>query len=347
MSHGSAAVQDSQNNGTRRARLTIASGKVASDLTDMPVRVDLASITDLAWWALVKTDGGNIRVRNSSGTLIPFDVTRINKGAKTGELFFKSTILTGSSNLFFIDINDGLSLLANNDTNGRDNVWVDYALVTIPSADYAASLTVPVDRTGKGATFSIAAGAGTAPALTANGIYFANSGYVKAVGGGLGAGQTFTACCRKRQDVNDNSSDKVMMAVNHDSNSDAGGACLQSAQSVANNFRLHNTTDGNLNMSTTGVAARLNLWDRMTMTHDGTTARTIRRNGIEKTTDNTIGARPTTGGAVFFGARHTGATQPWRGDLDYAYLRYAVLSDNWLLGEAASWESPSTFYAIT
>jgi hypothetical protein len=297
--------------------------------------------------------GANISVYSQAlAADIPFDLTWINVGANTGELFFRSDLLSGSNNVFDLTVTVGGTAPAPTDPTGRNAVWDDYLFVTIPSADVANGAnanSAPTDRTGNASTVVRAnGGAGANPTITADGMTWGSTatGYYKATG--LGLTTAWTLSLRRRQNVNDNANDRAMGSYSSDSNTDAHAAVLYSRQAVNNGFSIWNSTDGFQGMATVGVAACLNLWHRMAITHDGTTARTIRLNGANKTTDTTVSARPVTGGALFFGQRNTASAVPWRGEIDYAYLRGGgVMSDAWLTAEASSWETPSGFYTIT
>lgn len=128
---------------TYYAELTIASGEVASNLTDFVVMVDLSDMP-AGFWSHVRSDGGDVRVYQSDGTTqVPFDFVSIDTGAATGLLFFKSSLLAASDNVFRIGYgNTALELLAPTATYGRNAVWSDYHRVFV--------FDELVDRTGSG-----------------------------------------------------------------------------------------------------------------------------------------------------------------------------------------------------
>jgi hypothetical protein len=114
---------------TYKATLTIASGEVASDLTNFPIYVDLSDMP-AGFWTHVKEDGGDIRVKTTGGTIIPFDLARFDYYDETGSLFIRRTVTTASNTEVDIHYGDhSLDLLAVGDTNGRNAVWADYAAV--------------------------------------------------------------------------------------------------------------------------------------------------------------------------------------------------------------------------
>lgn len=333
------------------ALLTVPGASVGSALTDFVTRVDLSHITDLDWWAIVEPDGSNIRVyRNDPPDVeVPYDLTRFDQGAQTGELFFTSDLSAVKDNEFKVAAIVGETAYAPTDPFGRNAVWADYDFVTIPSADYAASpsaLTLPSDRTGNTPTITRSF-TGTAPTMTADGLHFpsGHDGNYKAVG--VPFRSVWTMGVRARQSATVTSV-QAMMSYSPNSTSAAGYEQLVARASGSNNFALVNTTDGNLLVPTLTQTGLMNSWRRWTGTHDGTTSRTVRCNGANKATDSTVANRPVSpGDTVYFGQRQSDITSPWFGDLDYAYLRNGVLSDAWLTAEALSWESPASFYTIT
>lgn len=138
------------------ATITIPSGAVGSDLTDFVSKLYLGDL-DAAFWAAVKSDGGDIRITDSSFVTIPHDVVWIDTTLQLGVVYFKSDLLASANNVFHITYGDsGLSKLAATDPNGRNAVWSDYGAVVL-----GAELT---DRTGGGNDMVLY---GDATALTA------------------------------------------------------------------------------------------------------------------------------------------------------------------------------------
>lgn len=134
--------------------LTVASGEVSSNLTSFVVMVDLADMpTD--FWSRVKSDGGDVRVYQSDGTtMIPHDLVSISVAYETGLLFFKSSLLSASDNVFKITCGDSsLSELPATDANGRNAVWDDYERVHV----FAEGERI-IDRTGNGADLTETSG---------------------------------------------------------------------------------------------------------------------------------------------------------------------------------------------
>lgn len=120
----------------------VASGKVSSDLTGFPLMIRLQDLPG-PFWALVRSDGGNIRAYASDGvTQLPIDVTYINKTRSIGRIFTKINLLSASNNDIVIKVLDpSVTALAVTDTYGRNAVWSDYEVVWV--------FPQTVNRTGK------------------------------------------------------------------------------------------------------------------------------------------------------------------------------------------------------
>lgn len=112
--------------------VTVAAGKVSADLTAFPLMIDLSDMPG-GFWTNAQSDGGNIRVYDADGvTMLPHDLTYINKSRGLGRLFVKKTLLSASNNSVVVRLEESpLSKLAVTDTNGRNAVWSDYEVVWV------------------------------------------------------------------------------------------------------------------------------------------------------------------------------------------------------------------------
>lgn len=81
-----------------------------------------------SFWDDVRSDGGNIRVKTTGGTVIPHDIVRVDLVSEDGVIFFlASSILTGSDNDWHIVLESSeTEKLAVDNANGRNAVWADY-----------------------------------------------------------------------------------------------------------------------------------------------------------------------------------------------------------------------------
>lgn len=114
-----------------RTKITVLSTKVAGNLTDMPVYVDL-SLLPSEFWTNVRSDGGDMRVTSGDGiTELPREIVEIDTGAQTGELHFKSDSLSATANTDFYIYYGNANAEDHpvDGTYGRNNVWTDYSYV--------------------------------------------------------------------------------------------------------------------------------------------------------------------------------------------------------------------------
>jgi PKD repeat protein len=111
-----------------RVKLTIASGKVDTNLTDFPVYVNLADLgTTHNFWTKAKTDCRDIRVTKADGiTELPREVIDCSVANKKGELYFKAqgTLSSSVGNDFYIYYGNPVAGdYIPTDAFGRENVW--------------------------------------------------------------------------------------------------------------------------------------------------------------------------------------------------------------------------------
>jgi hypothetical protein len=305
--------------------LTIPSGKVASNLSNFPVMVNLADMP-APFWASVASDGGNVRVKQS-GSVIPFDLIRINSGAHTGLLVFKApSLLSASSNVFTIDLSGG-ALLPSTDTNGRNAVWSDYDIVV----GFDGTTT---DRTGASRTITGAFAAATV-----------NTGFLKFADTGSGE-QWDSMTTRTVYTVA--SSYYLTSAITHNngiaefgsSNADRQNLAVRSTVAVA----LWNPDDSWLQPTSTG--GTVSTLYRAAGVLNNTTDRKLFLNGTLIGTDTGAATRPISGTKFKIGGS-SGAGEFANAEIGYTYLRNGALTADWLAAEYASWHSPSTFYSVS
>ena len=132
------------------ATITIPPGSVSAALTDFPLFIDL-SMFSAAWWgSLCYRDGRDIRVKNSGGSDIPFDLVFVDAQNRAGYMFVKTSL----SNVAATSIVVAIGLASNglvdpSAPNGRNAVWTNYHRVVTFGHDHA-------DRTGNGYAASYA-----------------------------------------------------------------------------------------------------------------------------------------------------------------------------------------------
>lgn len=83
-----------------RQKITIASAKVGSTLTNFPVYVDLSDLGS-SFFSAVQSDGSDIYITDDSDTECPRELVSLDTGAETGELHFNATSLSSSADTDF------------------------------------------------------------------------------------------------------------------------------------------------------------------------------------------------------------------------------------------------------
>ncbi len=115
----------------KRFALTIDNTKVAADLVDFPVYVDL-SIMPARFWATVSNGGGDIRVyKQGKSAELPREVVSCDTTLKTGELHFKynGTLSSSTPTVVIIEVDGVKTDYAVTASFGRNAVWSNERLV--------------------------------------------------------------------------------------------------------------------------------------------------------------------------------------------------------------------------
>jgi hypothetical protein len=328
MRTAAAAIPDGE---TFTATVTIASGTVASNLTDFPVLINLHDMP-AGFWSAVKSDGGDIRAYDSTDTLIPHDLCRINTGSTSGILMVKKTVATASSTVIKIRCgNAALSALSVSDTNGRNAVWSDYDLVV----GFGGSTT---DRTG--ATRTLAGTSGTA---STNVDFLGFNGSQEKTWVTLTGRTVYTMGCSYYLTAAV-TQHNGLVAYQAASNPNALRENLLVRNVSPAAIALWNPTDSWLQPTSTGGTA--STLYRAHGLYNSTTDRKLYLNGALIGTDT--GATVSAGSADMLRLGGTaGAGESATAEIGYAYLRPSLLSANWLAAEYLNWHTPASFYTVT
>ena len=108
----------------QRVPFEIAPFAVDGTQTDFPVYLDL-SLLGPAFFTGVATDGSDIRITLGDGkTEVPLEVSVIDTGAGTGELYFKADISGGDEFYIYFDNEDSIAY-DRDDVFGSENVWTN------------------------------------------------------------------------------------------------------------------------------------------------------------------------------------------------------------------------------
>ncbi len=137
---------------TKRIPVTIQASQVDGDLTNFPVYVNLDDFSS-AFFSTVKTDGSDIRVTQSDGvTEVPIELVSIDTSGTDGELFFRATTLSSTTDTTFYVYygNSGASAYASTSSYGARNVWSNNYILVSHMGDLTTSTVLNSARVGDG-----------------------------------------------------------------------------------------------------------------------------------------------------------------------------------------------------
>ncbi len=320
-----------------RVALTIDADEVDSDLTNFPVYVNLANLPT-EFHNHVKSDGGDIRITLADGeTEIPREVVFYDAGTDTGELHFKAPSISSSTDTTFYIYygNSSASDYAPTDTNGRNNVWSDYAAVLhLNSSDYL------IDSTGKHSPSAV------------------NSGAFADVSGEVGGGKDFGtngSINLGNASTLDATSNITVSFWNRSASVPTGSSqFIYSRRTSSGNgisiFRLSNADfhwdlngtgfrwDTNQNPSQTD-----NVWKKFDFTYDGAVRR-MYQDGSQVASSNAT-ATPNNANSSGLIGRDSAGSNPYRRDMDEFRLQVDITRNaDWINAEHTNQSSPATFY---
>lgn len=309
-----------------REKVTVNTSQVPSTQTSFPVYVNLANLP-AGFFSHVRSDGGDIRVTNSSGTTeLPREIVSINTGTGSGELWFKADSISDGSYFYIYYGNSGASDYAVSDPYGRNNVWDSNFQMVVHLNENAVNTTVNDS-------------AGHVTNMTTNGNTTAyhdtgkiNGGFnINTSGNGVKLNNTVTLGTTHTVSVWVNQS-SLGAYQNIIANSSALGYWIYGGKLSYYSGGDHMETTVN----TTGV------WTYLTATMDGTNLN-FYRNG------NPDGSTPlaTSISANGFGGDSGGSGERLYGTMDEEQVSNIARSANWIKTEFNNQSSPSSFYATT
>ena len=152
--------------------LTINADKVAGNLSDFVVYVDLADMSNAFWDNLTTASGTtDIVVKNSSGTSLSREIVAIDKSAKTGEMHFKADSLSGTSDTTFSISVGGTVLTNNQNTNTWSNGYVGVWHLGENGGNHDDSTSTGKDGTRQGNTYEANGKLGATQSFDGNNDY--------------------------------------------------------------------------------------------------------------------------------------------------------------------------------
>ena len=333
------------------ANITIQSAKVAGDLTDYVVYVDLKDL-GVPFWDTVANGGGDIRVYKDDGvTELPREVVFCDTATKTGELHFKYTGTLSSSSDTIVKIHaDGVSSdYAPSATYGRNNVWTSNFLAVWHLGETFSSDSTATDSTGNGRNFTInntpsnAGGKLSGDTLSLNGVNeyleYNDSSDVFAV-------QPITVSFWfKPHSVGTSIEDLISKGL---SAVDRTKFSWQFAYNRATTDDIRFLVSDSSDISQISTTSNLvNTWELIHGTVNASNQSELFNNATSIGTDNTtssINTNPTV--KVLSLGRSGGSGNYFDGDVDEIRIRSTVSSSDWVSTEYNNQNSPSTFYTV-
>ncbi len=304
--------------------LTVPIGTVSTDLTNFPMKINLADLPS-SFWDNVSADGGNIRISTSADVELPIDLISIDTVTKTGTLFLKATILTATDNIFKISTPSGEVVRDPTDPTGRYTVWSDYNSVMLMDGT--------ADRVAGGRTLTLVGGATVSGGYlnTGGGSHAKVPNVSKLTDWTIGVSASLTTFGGNRTVVSYGSTGASYPAIE-----------TITYRNASSRFGTWNDTDG---WALIPSASAINTEYRFHLTHTNTLNRKLYVDGAIAVTDNGVVQRPgALGNEVALGAENMGS-EFMSGKLRYFYLRSGELSASWIAAEKVSWTG-SGFYVV-
>jgi hypothetical protein len=306
--------------------VTIAPGKVASDLAFFPVLINMTDLPD-AFWDIVGTTGSDLRAKSMNGkTKYPIDLLDIDTVAKTGHMFVRVPVLA-AGNQFRIDYGDASLSPPPDDSpishfkvwNGFGPVWCGLGQTDVwncwrKQTNWRRVIYNPVAMV---------------------------SGEISLTGGFLRAGSQYPA----------NYSQRSVGVIGKRTAGAYEAALWSNAGSIDTDvdretiylrgdhtFALWNNSDGYM----TGGHWAANTRFSVGFSHDDNVERKLYANGDLLATDATTFWLPSGGNYKFLGAENNEANQPLTSKIQFAYMTRSILPADWYAFEYENWFNPGT-----
>lgn len=326
---------------TKYQEVVIDNTKVAADLTDYIVYVDLADLVKAGAdiFDTCRTDGGDIRVTKSDGTTeLAREVVVIDTTAKTGELHvkFTGTLASASDTTIRIWYNGTDTEPAADSTYGSEAVWSDYEAVlhleettgtrkdSTGNGDWTDATTpAAASVIGKGADFD-----GSTDYITATRTSFDDLD-----------GNDFNVQLWAQPDVDITG----YLFLKGNQSGDWRGVAAGGSNRV-----FANVDNGSSNTLIYSAVDTFEAGDTtfLRWTRSGTTG-TLYINSLTPVTTTHHIDEDTGTDAFYVGARFNGSVSSYfDGSIDEFRIRASALSGDWHTTEFNNQNSPSTFYSV-
>lgn len=326
-----------------RIPITVQGSLISGTVTNFPVYVDLSTLAS-GFFTNVKNDGSDIRVTTDDGvTEVPVEIVSIDTSGNTGEIHFRASSLTSSTDtLFYLYYgNSGASLPASNSTYGSQNVWTQFQAVYHMQED-PGLVSSALDSTAnqyhasfQGAMTSADSVAGklAGKSIDFDGVDdFCNAGTAPNLDFTTG----FQISAWVYRATTQNSVDSAIWSKNQS----GGGYPGYMAYYNSNTADVYINGGIRANSSTTISA---NTWTKVTHRWDGSNVY-VNLNGSLNTSGSFTTAPNSSGHDFRIGAYLTPANRIFTGRIDEVRVSSVHLNSDWDLTEWRNQNSPSTFY---
>ncbi|MGB2629886.1 MAG: DUF2341 domain-containing protein, partial [Candidatus Omnitrophota bacterium] len=329
-----------------RIKITVSSSQVGENLADFPVYVDLSDLGS-SFFSTVKTDGSDILVTEIDGTtVLKREVVDIDTTGETGELWFKASSLSSSTDTSFYIYYGNSNASLGNDTD----VWSNSYLSAWHLEDANSDSTPNNHDLTDNSTSSVAGKIGGGQDFTA-GAYLEDSNaeiYIN----GLNA---FTLSLWANADAIGNDHGLVVSKTPDNADDDGINLRYDSAGSDGSGTNLIKGSAGTFGWPSSNPFRYESSsdtqsadWQYLTLAWSSGSQMALYVDGAADTPDYNSTARTTTitGATTFIIGKGTqDTTGGWEGLIDEVCLSNVARSAGWISTEYNNQNSPSSFYA--
>lgn len=331
-------LHSAQAAGQYRVKLTVDHSKIAANLTDFPVYVDLEDMP-INFWNEATSNCGDIRIFAADGTTeLPREVVSCDTAAKTGELYIKTNLASSSDTELIIQVDGTSSDYAVIDPYGAENVWTGYALVSHKGGG--------VDSTANGNSGTGYGGItiGDVTGRIGKATEFDGSNdYIEIASTSSLSMSSAVLIDLWVKPKNDNS---LQMWVDNRSGNLTG---FQFFKRAGGNIELYINNSQAAYVSNSNIPVQwAGNWHHLVAVYESGQGGKIFFNGVNLT-DDSIDAGSITGTnrLTIIGARVTKSSLWHNGLLDEVRISDSIHSNNWIAAIYANQDSPNTFYSVS
>ncbi|MGD2279517.1 MAG: DUF2341 domain-containing protein, partial [Candidatus Omnitrophota bacterium] len=332
-------------NWSSRAQLVVSSSQVDENLTDFPIYVDLSDLPS-SFFSAVKSDGSDIVVTTADGkTVLKREVVDIDTVGETGELWFKASSLSSSSDTTFYIYYGNSSADLSDDADVWSNGYLSTWHLNDATSDSTSNSNSLIDTSTASATGKLGDGrdfTGGANLEDSDAESYINglSAFTLSLWCNADAiGNDYGLVASKTPDGTDNDG----INLRYDSaGSDAAGTNLIKAS--AGTFGWPSSNAMRLESSSGTQSAG---WQHLTLTWSSGNQMALYVDGAADTPDYNSDARTTTitGAASFIiGKGPQDTAGGWEGVIDEVHLADTARSAGWLSTEYNNQNAASSFY---